>query len=105
MLHLLEKPASILICGIFIIKLSSCEDVTADLGWSYEDQESWNIQCGGSKQSPIDIPRRGCYVSFLEPSAIPCPAGLPEAEFPALEFSHYNTAPGLLKIRNTGEIK
>ena len=60
MFHLVEKGSSSFIYGIFLIKLSFYGSLTAD--WSYEDQESWNVQCGGTRQSPIDIPRRGRYI-------------------------------------------
>ena len=60
MFHLAKRAPASFIYGIFLIKLSFCESLTAD--WSYEDQESWNVQCEGTRQSPIDIPRRGRYI-------------------------------------------
>lgn len=74
MFHLLEKASSSIIYGIFLIKLSFCESLSADIDWSYEDQESWNVQCAGTRQSPIDIPRRGRYISsfLLQRGLIEC---------------------------------
>ena len=59
MSHLCRKPAHSFIFGFFLIKLSASENSTVDTAWSYGDQESWNGQCRGAQQSPIDIPRRG----------------------------------------------
>ena len=104
MSHLKLKQHKTFIYGILLIRLSFCEELPADSDWSYRDQESWNYQCGGTLQSPIDIPRRGFRT--LSPSISSTNwelAGLPEEEFPPLELKHYNITPELTKIRNTGE--
>ena len=104
MFHLEEKASSSFIYGIFLIKLSFFGSLTAD--WSYEDQESWNVQCGGTRQSPIDIPRRGRYgfyrFSSSRESERVC-LGLPRVEFAPLMFAYYDIAPETMRIRNTGE--